>query len=205
MAHELSIRANGTAEMAFIGATPWHGLGQQVDPNATIEEWQRAAGLDWKIERAPVQYMNGAMHNFDEKHVLYRGDTNAPLSVVSARYKVVQPHDVLEFFRDLVGAGGFNIHTAGALRGGRRIWALAEIGKTARVVGNDLVGGYLLLATSCDGTLATTAQFTTVRVVCANTLAMAEREARKNPNITIPHNTNFDPVQVKAALGGGIA
>jgi hypothetical protein len=35
--------------------------------------------------------------------------------------------------------------------------------------GGDRVKAYLLLATSCDGTLCTTAQFTSVRVVCNNT------------------------------------
>lgn len=130
--------------------------------------------------------------------VVAKGNAEA-LSVVSSRYQIVQPHEVLEFFRDLVGAGGFTINTAGALRGGRRIWALAEVGEKARVVGDDIIRGYLLLATSCDGGLATTARFTSVRVVCANTLAMAERDAKKH--ISIPHSTKFDPAAVKAAIG----
>jgi hypothetical protein len=39
--------------------------------------------------------------------------------------------------------------------------------------GKDVSNGYILLATACDGTLATTAQFTSIRVVCNNTLAIA--------------------------------
>lgn len=35
------------------------------------------------------------------------------------------------------------------------------------------ITGYLLLATACDGTLATTAQFTSARIVCRNTLQIA--------------------------------
>jgi phage/plasmid-like protein (TIGR03299 family) len=200
MAHEISIRESGLAEMAWAVETPWHGLGQQVNPDASVDEWQAAAGLDWNIQRAPVQYMNGEMHTFAEKHVLYRSDNADALSVVSDKYQIVQPHDVLDFFRDLVGAGGFKINTAGALRGGRRIWALAEIGEQAKVVGDDMVGGYLLLATSCDGGLATTAQFTSIRVVCANTLAMADRESGRS-KISIPHSTKFNAAEAKAALG----
>ncbi len=36
-----------------------------------------------------------------------------------------------------------------------------------------------LLATACDGTLATTAQFTNIRVVCNNTLAIALRRTEQ--------------------------
>ena len=53
------------------------------------------------------------------------------------------------------------------------VWALVRIGQSARLIGNDQVDGYVLLATACDGTLATTTQFTSVRVVCNNTLRSA--------------------------------
>jgi hypothetical protein len=37
------------------------------------------------------------------------------------------------------------------------MWALAKTGKSAALKGNDVTKGYVLLATACDGTLATTA------------------------------------------------
>ena len=57
MAHQLTIRENGYTEMAFVGETPWHGLGQELDQNATIEQWRVAAGMDWSIESSPVCFM----------------------------------------------------------------------------------------------------------------------------------------------------
>lgn len=36
MSHDLSLRANGSAEMAFVGNTHWHGLGQSVNKGASI-------------------------------------------------------------------------------------------------------------------------------------------------------------------------
>lgn len=205
MAHELEIFANGRASMAFVGETPWHGLGQQLSANAPIEVWRREAHLDWDIHRSPVQYKNGTLHEFPEQHVLYRSDTNAPLAVVSKRYKEVQPGEVLEFFRDLIDGSGFSIETAGTLKGGRRIWALARTGYEAEVVARDSVKSYLLLATSCDGTIATTAQFTSVRVVCNNTLQMSLNRASGDQSadtvVRVRHNTEFDPNVVKEQLG----
>ena len=104
MAHEITQRADGFNEMAFVGETPWHGLGQELQEGASIEQWQKAAGLDWTIESSPVRYeigdQTGISIPYEGQNVLYRSDNKMPMSVVSNRYKPVQPAEVLEFFRD---------------------------------------------------------------------------------------------------------
>lgn len=35
---------------------PWHGLGNTIDPEAGLDEWQRAAGLDWTVSKRPVMF-----------------------------------------------------------------------------------------------------------------------------------------------------
>jgi len=205
MAHELTIRADGYTEMAFVGATPWHGLGQELPVDADMETWRKAAGMDWTIEKAPVHFEvvdNNEHHNlekFSGQNVLYRSDTNVPMSVVSDRYKPVQPAEVLDFFKDLVDESGFRLHTAGTLFGGKRLWALAETGKFGEITKGDGVGGFLLLSTSCDKSLATTARFTSVRVVCNNTLSMAT--ANRSDCVSFNHSRAFDHNLMKAKLG----
>ena len=163
-------------QMAYVGDTPWHGLGNQLSPKQPLEVWRREAGMDWDILESPVHFKSsmaghlGSIHTFPEQKVLYRSDTKMPLSVVSQRYQTVQPNDVIEFYRDLTEVSGFELETAGVLKGGRKFWALARTGQDFTLKGKDLVNSYILLATSCDGTLATTATPTTVRVVCNNTL-----------------------------------
>ena len=202
MAHQLTIRQNGSAEMAYIGATPWHQLGQQLDPNASIASWQQAAGFDWTIQDAPAQFQapDGTYRAVPERKVLFRSDTQTPLAVVGDRYQVVQPQTMLEFFADLIHAHGYKIHTAGSLYGGRKLWALAETGKCADVTSQDTLTRFLLLATSCDGSLSTTARFTTVRVVCANTLAIAHKRSHAGV-VTVRHTSLFDQQKVKIDLG----
>ena len=98
--------------MAYVGAEPWHGLGQTLPANQSIETWAQAASMDWTICETPVRYMSeqsgalGAIMTFDEQKVLYRSDTKAALSVVGGRYQVVQPKAVLEFYRDLSEVSG---------------------------------------------------------------------------------------------------
>lgn len=208
MAHELTIRANGAAEMAYLGETPWHGLGQPMQPGASIEEWIRAAGMDWNIRRSVARFFADEDTRRDcfelcavpGETVLFRSDNRAPLGIVSPDYNIVQPAQVLEFFRDLVAENGAQLETAGTLFGGRRFWALAKLAAEP-VHGADVVGGYLLLCTSADGTMATEARETTVRVVCNNTLRMA-RGADAGPvaPVRIPHSAKFDDRAIKARL-----
>lgn len=204
MAHELTIRADGYTEMAFVGETPWHGLGQELQEGADMETWRKAAGMDWTIEKAPVVFATPdgilpELNTFEGQNVLYRSDTKAPMSVVSNRYKPVQPAEVLDFFKDLVEESGFKLHTAGTLFGGKRLWALAETGKFGEIVKGDGVGGFLLLSTSCDKSLATTARFTSIRVVCNNTLSMATADRRDC--VSFNHSRAFDHNLMKAKLG----
>jgi phage/plasmid-like protein (TIGR03299 family) len=205
MAHELTIREDGFTEMAFVGATPWHDLGNKLEEGADMETWKKAAGMDWTIKQAPVHYEvidDNEHHNlstFKGQNILYRSDNNEALSIVSDRYKPVQPAEVLEFFDSLVKEAGFKLHTAGTLRGGKRLWALAETGKFGEVCKDDGVGGFLLLSTSCDRSLATTARFTSIRVVCNNTLTMATNKTKSV--VSVPHSTIFDHDKVTLELG----
>lgn len=188
--------------MAFVGQQPWHHLGNRLTPMQSIEVWAKQAGMNWQIRETPVCFtaesVDGVLIYPDQK-VLYRSDNKAPLSVVSERYQVVQPEEILEFYRDLTEVSGFELETAGVLKGGRKFWALAKTGQQAALKGNDLVKGYLLLATSCDGSLATSATFTSIRVVCNNTLHIALKNAVGA--IKVPHSTTFDPQAIKKQLG----
>jgi phage/plasmid-like protein (TIGR03299 family) len=190
--------------MAYVGEQPWHGLGARLAPHQPLEVWAQQAGMNWQIETANVQFITGrplpgALQVYPEQKVLYRSDTQAPLSVVSKRFKVVQPVEILDFYRDLTEIGGYELETAGVLKEGRKLWALARTGQSVTLKGGDTVNGYLLLATACDGTLATTAQFTSVRVVCNNTLAIAIGNSAGA--VKVPHRSKFDAQAVKQQLG----
>lgn len=200
MAHQLE-------QMAYVGETPWHGLGNQLTQNQPTEVWAQQAGMNWRIESSHVSYMaqndrgQSIIMPYEEQRVLYRSDTHAPLSVVSQRYQEVQPKQILEFYRDLTEQSGFELETAGVLKGGKKFWALARTGQSAALKGKDVSNAYILLATACDGTLATTAQFTSIRVVCNNTLAIALKGQSSAGVVKVPHSTRFDAEKVKQQLG----
>jgi phage/plasmid-like protein (TIGR03299 family) len=190
----------------IIKTAPWQGLGADKPANGSIDEWKVNAGLDFKFERSPVQFVPNGIGignvtdfvSYPDRDVVFRSDNLKPLSIISKRYKLVQPADVVDFFRELVDGAGFDMETAGALNDGRRIWMLARVTQDAKILEADKIGGYLLLATSCDGGLATSATFTSIRVICKNTLDMAARSAGR---IQVLHSTDFNPLAVKEKLG----
>lgn len=201
MVDAVTIRANGKAEMAYVQGhdKPWHGLGDTVAPGASIEEWVKAAGMDWKIRRSRVRYGEGANQlTLDDSHVLFRSDTKAPLGIVSDKYRVFQPAETLEFFRDLLPEG-FELNTAGTLYGGKKFWALASIGEEFTIGSRDRLRGFILAASSADGSIRTTFKNVITRVVCDNTLTAGMSE--RGVQVAISHRSTVDAAAVKEKLG----
>ncbi len=203
MAHQLDTQ-NGKTAFAFTGSRDaiWHGLGQQLSENESIEVWRREAGMDWTVEESAVYYQSTetTLATFPKKKVLHRSDNHYPLSIVGSDFKVVQPGEVLEFFRDLTASNQMRLSTAGCLFNGQRFWALAETGREEEVVNGDLVKGHLLFITSVDGTLSSQAKFVSTRVVCNNTLNIALGETT-NRMFKKTHKAIWDNNQAKIDLG----
>ena len=210
MAHMID-ETTGRAAIAYAGTTPWHGLGQVLTPDSTIEQWTQEAGLGYTVLESAVEYTTPAVTGhqvWPDRKVLHRSDTGAPLAVVSKDYKTVQPAEVMNFFQKLLSLGGFQMETAGALSHGKRVWALARVGDGAEVVDGDLVRPYLLLGTSYDGTMATIAKFTAIRVVCNNTITPAVNSTSDELDkgylksaVRVLHSERFDADAVRLQLG----
>lgn len=199
MAHMLDM-SNGRANIAYVGETPWHGMGQQVlDPNMPVHEWAIAAGMDWSAVRVPVGIKLGdEWHEQPGKFTIVRDDTFAPLGTFTDRYKVVQPDDILSFFRDFILTDDrFTMETAGCLKGGGVVWALAKFSEHMTVMG-EAHAPYVMLSTSFDGTLATTAQATMIRVVCNNTL-QASIYSKNSGTVKIRHSQVWNEKTAQAA------
>lgn len=168
MAHEVE-------SMAYARAVPWHGLGAQVSADVTAEEMLEAAGLNWRVKMCPMTAeFEGEHVKVPGRFALIRDKDKKVMTVASEAWTPVQNSDILSFFKNYVEAGGARLETAGSLRGGARVWALASLDHSFEARPGDKVKGYLLLTGSHVVGCATTASTTQVRVVCANTLRMAE-------------------------------
>jgi phage/plasmid-like protein (TIGR03299 family) len=176
---------NGKPAMAFFGETPWHGLGTRLDSPATAEEAIDAAGLNYDIALTPMTTIDG--QPVPDRRAVVRSDSKAVLGVVGKSYQPVQNRQCFGFLDAVVADGRLRYHTAGALGQGERVWMLAKLPDQIRVKdSDDVTEQFLLLSNSHDGSSSLRVFFTPIRVVCANTLGMAERRSRAS-GVSIVH------------------
>ena len=184
MTHNLAT-TNGKPSMAFYGETPWHELGTRLDNPATAAEAIAAAGLDYEVELTRLETVDGIP--VPQRRAVVRTDTSEAIGVVGRGYVPVQNQECFGFLDAVVSEGGLRYHTAGALGKGERIWLLAKLPDQIQIKNSaDVVDKFLLLSNSHDGSAALRVYFTPVRVVCQNTLNMAEVRAR-GQGISILH------------------
>lgn len=185
--------------MAWAHQVPWHGLGVEVDPRISTDEMLVKAGLNWEVERVPV-YTADSPDAIPDQYAIRRATDKRVFDIVSDRWKPVQNIEILAFFRDWVKAGDATLETAGSLRGGKQVWALANLKTGFTLRGGDTIKGYVLMVGSHESGKATMIRTTGIRVVCANTMALALNGKAKS-EVRWSHVSDFDPAVAKERLG----
>lgn len=168
-------------ETGFFGNSEraWHGLGTVIPED--VVDTERAltlAGLDWEVEKVPM-FVDGqtGYETVENYHATQRSSDGRVLGVVGDYYRPVQNREGFAFGDGLIGEGA-KWHTAGSLEGGKCVWMLARLPLDLKVAGEPHVP-FLFLTNRHDGKGAVKVACTPVRVVCANTLAMAVRGAKR--------------------------
>lgn len=175
MAHEIE------GNYAFFTKKPaWHDVGSVLTTAPTIQEaWRLAYPFElFKLDlSASIKTNDGdATYLPIETHKAIIRSDGKQIGVVGDGYELLQPYEVFNSFAALLESGLVDLEAGGSLCEGRRMWALAKVkGSEAEVIKGDSVNSYVLMFTGFDGSLALGATRTSVRVVCANTLAAAMR------------------------------
>ena len=186
--------------MAYAGEVPWHGLGVPVSNDLTPTQMMQKAELDWKVREVE------AFIEFDGKKMptgqksLVRETDGKILTNVGENWKSVQNEQAFEFFHEYVMAGDMEMHTAGSLKGGQMVWALAKINNTMDFFKGDQVDSYLLFSNPHQYGKTIDIRFTPIRVVCNNTLTLS-LDQKTEQSVRVGHRVDFDASTVKRALG----
>lgn len=197
MAHELEI-VDGKAQMAYVGALPWHGLGTKVEGDITPDQFQKVAGLDWTVEKQDMYTVNGV--KVPNKQALVRTSDNTVLDTVGSGWNPVQNSEAFDFFQEYVLAGNMEMHTAGSLKNGQLVWALAKTNESFELFKGDVTENYFLFTNPHQFGKAINIRMTPIRVVCNNTLTLS-LSAKSDSMITVNHRKEFDVEEVKEQMG----
>jgi len=198
--------------MAYANQVPWHGLGARVDGDVSVEEMLEAAGLNWKLRRVPLKLDIGAMQDSEgmevydglivpDKYAHVRDIDGKIMAVSSETWTPMQPSETIGFMRDYVAAGAATLETAGSLREGKVVWGLARLNHKFEVRPGDRVNGYVLITSPNTVGTSISVRTTTVRVVCANTMALANMSGMGQTHYRQTHMGEFDVAAAKEAIG----
>jgi phage/plasmid-like protein (TIGR03299 family) len=120
--------------------------------------------------------------------------------MVSDDWNPCQNHEAFEFFNDFVMEGDMEMNTAGSLKQGKNVWALAKVKDSFEILGGDKVESYLLFSNPHEYGRCIDIRFTPIRVVCNNTLTLS-LAGKSDLMVRLNHRSKFDPAMVKQTLG----
>lgn len=186
--------------MAYAGEVPWHGLGVRVSNDLTPRQMMEKAGLDWEVEKVPTLARLGDKDIWTGSEALVRTSDNTVLTQVGKGWNPVQNSEAFDFFAEYCLAGDMEMHTAGSLKNGQLVWALAKVKESFDILGGDQVDSYLLFSNPHQYGKSIDVRFTPIRVVCNNTLSLS-LEQRVANSCRMNHRSEFSPEKVKQALG----
>ena len=192
--------AHQVETMAYAGEVPWHGLGTPVSNDLTTVQMMQKAGLDWKVQEVEsfIEF-NGKKMSTGQKS-LVRSTDGSILTNVGENWNPVQNEQAFEFFHEFVMKGDMEMHTAGSLKEGKMVWALAKVKESFDILGSDRIDSYLLFSNPHQYGKAIDVRFTPIRVVCNNTLSLSLDEKSVN-SVKMGHRVEFNPSTVKQAFG----
>lgn len=175
----------------------WHGLATVLDDYPrTIAEARTEAGLNWEPRMVPTyqkrEMLTGV--NFDgsiETEIEYVEVENARLIErddtldvighgISSRYTPISNSEMFGVLEVLVQEG-LKIETAGSIKGGSIVWALAYLDQPYKLPGDDSESfPYLAVVNSHDGKSSMRAMATQVRIICWNTVMAAFMNSQRS-------------------------
>ncbi|EHA63778.1 phage/plasmid-related protein TIGR03299 [Synechococcus sp. WH 8016] len=163
-----------------------------TDHSLPAREAFETAGALFTVSKHPLFFKDAIGQEHESNGVgLVRQDTGRELGVVTANYEVVQNDRLLEMaeaLRDEV-----SMETVVLIQHGAKVAFTAQIkGTNSDVVPGDTVGKRIVGYLGHDGKTGIGALFTTVRVVCSNTLALATAKASDLKRLTHKGGANAD-------------
>lgn len=177
----------------------WHGLATVLDDYPrNIMQAREDAGLTWEPELVPTyqrivtpsvvqdgeQWYLQEEERFEEvpdSRLVRRDDNQTVIGTgLSTRYTPITNREMFNVLEALVDQG-LKIETAGSIKDGAIVWALAYLDQPYTLPGDDSVSfPYLAIVNSHDGKSAMRAMATQVRIICWNTVMAAFMDSERS-------------------------
>jgi phage/plasmid-like protein (TIGR03299 family) len=181
----------------FVREPAWHGLGAVLpDWPGTFEEARGLSGLTWEVETSPIYSQD--QQEIKGYQCLTRNDTGDVLSIQKDSYAVIgngEFGNIIDYVMNghIQGTTNLKFETLISLHGGKQIIATMYLDEPISLPNDPSeTYPYMVFVSRHDGLGGMKLGPTAVRVVCANTQAIAEKEMdRHGFAFTIRHTNNW--------------
>jgi phage/plasmid-like protein (TIGR03299 family) len=173
----------------------WHLLGRTYTNNMSAEDAVKEIGNDIVIDKVPYQIdvPEYGLWNPDDRYVLVRRPTHDDpvprfFGDVGAQYTVLQNNQIAHLADMLIDGTDkrWKLDTAGVLHEGRTIFFCLK-GDQFDIAGDDC-GMYFTISDTRNGGSSIDLMVNLVRVVCSNTLTLAQKGKDK---VSIRHHSDI--------------
>lgn len=164
--------------------TYFENIGNDVTKCNKIQDVLKSSGLDYRVEKKEL-YLEDKKH-VDNWYATVRDDNNSVLGVVGKDYCVLDNIEGFEFINEIINGNDTMFESAGSWDKGRRAFIVAKT-KSLNICGDEFTP-YILFTNSHDGSGSIKVMFTPIRVLCSNTIILAEEKAQMK--ISIRHSKN---------------
>lgn len=184
---------------------PWMTLGVEVEPNLSVTEFLKKAQLDWEVTtQSNYHYFEGELKESGSKVLIRKTDgkvlTQIPPTLKDKPWEYVQNTEGFETFMDWIREGNMQMCSAGSLKEGEIVWAMAKMtGSIFEVFGGDIIDPYILFTIPHQYGRCIDVRLLPTRRICSNSLTLS-LGSRGDFAIKLNHRKKFDPELVKKAL-----
>jgi len=180
----------------------WHNKGVVLGRAFTAAEAIEYANLDYEVAKVPLYTDDG---QYVDRCATIRTDlpvyhSERILGIVGPSYTIVQNVDAFGFFDEIVKEDMAIYTSCGVLGHGEKVFIVAKLPMEFWVE-QDKFETYVTLVQGHDGMSALKVFPTSVRVVCANTLAMALKQKRTSVSLRHTRNVHTRLLEAPAILG----
>jgi phage/plasmid-like protein (TIGR03299 family) len=211
MAHQIEQFSDGSAAFVSAREDAWHRLGTVTPDALTAEDALSTARLGgWRVRKLTLTArelsLDGiTMHEVERFYATARtnpvsGSTDI-LGVVGETYQPIQNEENCEILNAISDESGAHFETAGSLMGGRQVFVTMKLPNGMLLNGQDALDLYIAALNSHDGSTAFKLIITPVRIVCANTQAMAISAAKSSFSIRHTETAKGRIEEARRALG----
>jgi phage/plasmid-like protein (TIGR03299 family) len=177
------IATTSAIDLTPVRPNPWTKIGQPIDLRETDDRTVLArAGLNWRTSLRGLY--TDSFNPVPGHRAVVRDDLGIALGVVGDSYTPVQNEQMLGLIRALAAQAPVTVETGGSFKKGAVTFMQARMPDLDLRLGSDVTRSYFMLSNSNDGQRPLVAGFTTVRAICANTLALAIKEVKSNRSRT---------------------